>query len=51
MNDRIETIDALANVLSAIKDSFIPDRNIKDDIVRIASDLLVDQLKELQKEI
>tara|TARA_Y100000310_G_scaffold29275_1_gene27744 strand:+ start:423 stop:611 length:189 start_codon:yes stop_codon:yes gene_type:complete len=47
---KLETINVLANVLSAIKNSFIPDRNVKDDIVIISSALLLEELKKLEKE-
>jgi hypothetical protein len=45
--EQIEKINALAAVLTSIKDVFIPDRNVKDEIVKISSDLLLLELKDL----
>jgi hypothetical protein len=50
MSERIETINSLANVLSALKDTFIKDRDDKDEMVQIASKLLRKELIALELE-
>ena len=50
MSERIEKINALSKVLSALKDTFVKDRDDKDEMVQIASRLLMHELKELDKE-
>ena len=51
MSTRIETINALAGVLSSLKDTFVKDRDDKDEMVQIASTLLAKELRALEKEI
>ena len=50
MTERIEKINALAMVLSALKDTYVKNRDDKDEMVQIASKLLRKELLELEKE-
>ncbi len=43
----IAKLNAMANVLSAMKDTFFPDRSEKDEIVKKASGIILEELKNL----
>ena len=46
----IEKVNAMANVLLAMRETFFPDRNTKDDIVKRASDVIISELKDGETE-
>ena len=50
MNERIEKISALAKVLTALKDTYVKDRDDKDEMVQITSKILIKELRILEKE-
>lgn len=50
MTERIEKINSLAKVLSALKDTYVKDRDDKDEMVQISSRLLIKELRALEKE-
>ena len=50
MSERIETINALASVLTSLKDTFIKDRDEKDEMIQIASKLLIKELRALEQD-
>ncbi len=50
MSERIEKINALSGVLSALKDTYIKDRDDKDEMIQIASKMLLKELKALERE-
>jgi len=43
----IAKLNAMSNVLSAMKDTFFPDRSEKDEIVKKASEIILIELKNL----
>lgn len=43
----VAKLNAMANVLSSMKDTFFPDRSEKDEIVRLASAIILKELKNL----
>jgi hypothetical protein len=43
----VARLNAMANVLSAMKDTFFPDRSEKDEIVKRASEIILIELKNL----
>jgi len=43
----VAKLNAMANVLSSMKDTFFPDRSEKDEIVKMASKIISDELKKL----
>lgn len=43
----VAKLNAMANVLSSMKDTFFPDRSEKDEIVRLASTIILKELKNL----
>ena len=49
MSETIEKISALAQVLSALKDTFVKDRDEKDEMILITSKLLIKELRALEK--
>jgi len=50
MSERIEKINALSKVLSALKDTYVKDRDDKDQMVQIASRLLKKELEALERD-
>lgn len=45
----VSKLNAMANVLSAMKDTFFPDRSEKDEIVKLASGIIHTELKKLDE--
>ena len=48
MNEELEIINTAANALIAIKDVFIKDRNKKDEIVELASSIILEKLHKIR---
>ncbi len=44
----VAVINAMANVLSAMKDTFFPERAQKDSIVKQASEIILKELKNFE---
>ena len=44
----VVVINAMANVLSAMKDTYFPDRSEKDNIVRRASEIVAKELTNIE---
>ena len=45
----VEKLNAMANVLSAMKDTYFPDRSEKDEIVKKASKIILEELNFLSE--
>jgi len=43
----VAKLNAMAHVLSSMKDTFFPDRSEKDEIVKLASAIILKELKNL----
>ena len=44
----IVKMNCMANVIQAVKDCFFPDRAEKDEIIRMASEILLENLKDFK---
>ena len=49
MNDSYEKAVALAQVITAMKDAFLPQRETKDRIVQMASEILIKELEKIKR--
>jgi hypothetical protein len=45
----LNEIDCMSRLLTAVKDCFIQKREVKDEIITLGSDILLENLRELKR--
>jgi len=48
-SELIESINCMARLLTAVKDCFVQERAVKDEIINIGSEVLLADLRELRQ--
>jgi hypothetical protein len=48
-NQLVDDINCMSRLLTAVKDCFIQDRTVKDEIISLGSAILLENLREMKK--
>jgi hypothetical protein len=50
MEESIRKVEVLSKLLATMKETYIPDKSLKDKIINLSTDIILKELEELEEE-